>query len=140
MPAYVRRLNRRGILFAVIGALLLTAGVAWRLASARGASPPTQSTESAIPVAVRPVGHLLRSAYVELSGDVEGMRTVSVGFLVPGLVASVGATEGRAVREGELLAALDPRDYELNLEMATAQRERAEDEFPRAQSMFAQKA
>lgn len=145
MRAHLPRLTRRGLVLAAIGALMLTAGATWRLASARGAPPPSasapldQPADSAIPVAVRSVRHLVRSAYVELSGDVEGLRTVSVGFQVPGVVASVGPTEGRAVRRGELLAALDPRDYELNLEMATAQRERAEDEYKRAQTMFAQK-
>ena len=99
-----------------------------------------QAAETALPVTVRPVAHLGRPNYVALSGDVEAWRSANVGFMVPGLVVSVGPREGDVVRAGQILAELDPRDYELNLEMAAAQRERAEDEHRRAEALFAQKA
>jgi membrane fusion protein (multidrug efflux system) len=108
------------------------------LLAACGGGAGEQGAEEAIPIVARAVGHLERSEFVGLSGDIEAWRTANVGFLVPGLVASVGPREGDAVQEGQVLAQLDPRDYELNLELAAAQRERAEDEHARAQMVFQQ--
>jgi RND family efflux transporter MFP subunit len=92
-----------------------------------------------IPVLVRPVGHLARPSTLSLSGDVEGYRTASVGFIVPGVVASVGPKEGQSVAEGDVLATLDTTEYALNVELAEAQLERAQDEHDRAQQLFAEK-
>lgn len=92
-----------------------------------------------IPVIVRPVGHLGRATHLSLSGDVEGLRTASIGFQVPGVVSFVGPSEGQAVEEGEVIAALDSVDYALNMEIADAQLERAQDEYDRAKVMFAER-
>ncbi len=99
--------------------------------AARGAS-----ANGAIPVLVRKPGHMVRSNYVALSGEIEGSRTASIGFIVPGVVARVEAREGDFVRQGQVLATLDRTEYEINVEMATAQRERAEDEYKRAKAVF----
>ena len=93
---------------------------------------------SPVPVRLHEVARVDRPAWIGLSGDVEPLRTVNVGFMVPGLVTAVGPEEGDRVRQGDLLAELDPTDYELNLELAAAQRQRAEDEFGRAQVVFAE--
>ena len=92
-----------------------------------------------IAVSVRPVTQIGRAGYVALSGDVEGRTMANVGFMVPGKVATVGPKEGDYVRAGQVLATLDPRDYELNVELASAQRARAEDEHGRAKLMLNQK-
>ena len=93
-----------------------------------------------VPVLVREVTRVERPDYLALSGDVTAWRTVNVGFLVPGLVDSVGPSEGDLIQAGQLLAALDRREYRLNVDMAMAQRERAEDEHTRAEAMFAESA
>lgn len=93
-----------------------------------------------VPVVVRAVANVDRPDYLALSGDVVGWRTVNVGFLVPGQVDSVGPSEGDEVRSGDLLAALDRTEYRLNVEMAEAQHERAEDEHTRAEAMFGENA
>jgi membrane fusion protein (multidrug efflux system) len=56
--------------------------------------------------------------------------------MVPGLVQRVTRNEGDVVQAGELLAALDTTEYDINVEMASAQRERAEDEYKRAKMVF----
>lgn len=138
MSFQLPRLSLRWVVLGAIAGTAILVGAAVRFSRASADASPV-AAEAAIPVTVRPVHHLVRPVYVELSGDVEGWRTVSVGFQVPGLVASVGPSEGMAVRQGEQIAALDPRDYELNVEMAAAQRERAEDEYGRARVVFQQK-
>jgi membrane fusion protein (multidrug efflux system) len=89
-----------------------------------------------VPVRVTRVVRIDRPAWIGLSGEVQSDRTVNVGFLVPGLVAEVGPDEGDRVTRGAPLAELDATEYEFNLELAAAQRERAEDELARARAVF----
>jgi RND family efflux transporter MFP subunit len=50
---------------------------------------------------------------------------VDVAFQVPGRVATAGPDEGQPVRAGDALATLDPTEYRLAVEQATAQADRA---------------
>jgi membrane fusion protein (multidrug efflux system) len=118
---------------------LATLALALALAACGEGEAAPDPAAGAIPVVARPVGRVERPDYVGLSGDVEAIRMANVGFLVPGVVRAVGPREGQAVAAGELLAELDPTDYELNVEMAAAQRERAEQELARARIIFDQK-
>ncbi|MEO8334008.1 MAG: efflux RND transporter periplasmic adaptor subunit [bacterium] len=120
---------------------LLIAGLAVGVATvplvvAQKTSAQEPATEAAVPVLVRTPGRIVRSNYVALSGEVEGLRTASIGFNVPGVVTSVEVKEGDFVRQGEVVATLDQTEYDINVEMATAQRERAEDEYKRAKVVF----
>jgi membrane fusion protein, multidrug efflux system len=103
---------------------------------ARRSSAQEPAGDASIPVLVRRPSHTLRSNYVALSGDVEGSRTASIGFNVPGVVSRVDPKEGDFVRAGQVLATLDKTEYDINVEMAAAQRERAEDEYKRAKVVF----
>ena len=121
--------------------LLLAAGTAVSLVAtplllARRSSAQGPAGEVRIPVLVRSPTHMVRSNYVTLSGDIEGSRTASIGFIVPGVVARVGPKEGDFVSAGQVLATLDETEYNINVEVASAQRERAEDEYKRARIMF----
>ncbi|MGH7653654.1 MAG: efflux RND transporter periplasmic adaptor subunit [Gemmatimonadaceae bacterium] len=88
---------------------------------------------------IRAVARVERPDFVLLSGEAEAQHTANVGFLVPGLVHSVALREGEPVESGQVLAELDSTDYQLNVDLAAAQLDRAEDEFARAKAMFAQK-
>ncbi len=115
------------------------AGLAGLLALAgcsSGAQQPASNAAAGVPVLVRRPAHVRRASSVALSGDVNASKTVSVGFTVPGVVASVGANEGDAVRAGQVLATLDTTEYAIGVDMAVAQRERAEDEYRRAKMVF----
>jgi membrane fusion protein, multidrug efflux system len=123
----------RWLLLALLVAAGLTAGL---LLDSRGTSAQQPTADAPVPVLVRRSAHLVRSNYVALSGDIEGSRTTSIGFTVPGVVARVNANEGDFVNAGEVLATLDTREYDINVELAAAQRERAEDEYKRAKIVF----
>ncbi len=59
---------------------------------------------------------------VVLSGTVGSPAAPSnVSFLVSGKVIQVSPREGDHVRKGQLLASIDPTDYQLALTMATKQ-------------------
>jgi membrane fusion protein (multidrug efflux system) len=98
-----------------------------------------RATPAPTPVLVRTVARVERADYVALSGEAEALHSANVGFLVPGLVRSVAPHEGDAVESGQVLAELDPTDYQLNVDLAAAQVDRAEDEFARVKTMFAEK-
>ncbi|MFI5231452.1 MAG: efflux RND transporter periplasmic adaptor subunit [Gemmatimonadales bacterium] len=119
--------------------LALTLSTTVLLSACRGADAKGKPSDATTPVLVRPVTRLNRADYVALSGEAEALRTVNVGFLVPGLVRTVNLKEGDAVDTGQVLAELDPTDYQLNVDLAAAQLDRAEDEFARAKSMFDKK-
>lgn len=119
--------------------LALTLSTNVLLSACRGADASGKPSEATTPVLVRGVTRVDRSDYVALSGETEALRTANVGFMVPGLVRAVNLKEGDAVDTGQVIAELDPTDYQLNVDLATAQLDRAEDEFARAKSMFDKK-
>ena len=59
-----------------------------------------------------------------LSGTVEA-RQVRPAFMVPGRIRQLHVDEGMAVKQGQLLAELDDRDYRLALEQAASRRDAA---------------
>lgn len=58
---------------------------------------------------------------VVASGAIESIGKSDVAFMVPGRVISVDVADGATVLGGEVLARLDPADYEKNLAIAEAQ-------------------
>jgi RND family efflux transporter MFP subunit len=62
---------------------------------------------------------------------------VDVAFEVAGKVVTVGPDEGQSVRAGQEIAALDPTDYRLTLEQASAQADRASRDRDRNQPLLA---
>jgi multidrug efflux pump subunit AcrA (membrane-fusion protein) len=76
------------------------------------------------PIAVRVATpkHVRVPAEVVVSGTVETTsEQTSVGFLVSGRVIRVGPREGDFVKAGEVLAVIDPADYQFAVEAAIAQ-------------------
>ena len=54
------------------------------------------------------------------SGVVEAADTSSISFEVPGNVQTVKVEVGERVNQGDVLAVLDERTYQLNVEAARA--------------------
>ena len=65
-------------------------------------------------------------------GKVEASRRAELSFRVPGRLAEIEVSEGESVRRGQVIARLDPTDYELALENARAEFEKARSEFERS--------
>lgn len=119
------------------GLVLVSAGAAC------GASPSVelQATELAQnDVVVRSVRRLAQPTSVAVSGEVEGRRTVNVGFQVAGVVASVPHDEGDAVEAGAVLAELDAAPYRLGFQAANATADLARDALKRAQQLQNEKS
>ncbi len=59
-------------------------------------------------------------------GTVQPVDTSSISFEVTGLVHEIGVSRGDKVKEGEVLAVLDKKPFELNVESAKAALSRAQ--------------
>ena len=118
-------------------ALLLGALAASGCARADASSPKDNDKTTAIPVVVETITPSTRAWSTTASGIVQANTTVDVGFQVPGKVVTVGPDEGQTVRAGQEIAALDPTDYRLALEQASAQADRAAHDRDRNRPLLA---
>jgi multidrug efflux pump subunit AcrA (membrane-fusion protein) len=73
-----------------------------------------------------------RAESVSASGSVEGSDTADVAFLVGGRVARVLVEEGQHVSKGQLLAEIEPTDYQNAFNAAAAQKAAAMAEAQKA--------
>lgn len=79
-------------------------------------------------------------------GTLQGGRRVDLSFRVSGPIRSIKVDKGASVKKGQLLATLDPRDYQTQLKQAQsnqaqaqAQYENAEANFKRYENLYKQK-
>src|SRR5580704_8809119 len=95
---------------------LFISGCTRQSASADRAQPDPIAVRIATPK------HVQVPAEVVVSGTVETPSApTSIGFLVSGKVIRVGPREGDFVKAGEVLAVIDPADYQFAMEAAVAQ-------------------
>src|SRR5438445_9489536 len=80
----------------------------------------------AVPVSIAPVQKVDFPVYLTGLGTVQGFNTVQVRTRVDGQIDKIAFTEGQIVKEGELLASIDPRPYQATLDQAKAKK--AQDE------------
>jgi membrane fusion protein, multidrug efflux system len=72
---------------------------------------------------------------ISLSGNVEGRKTVKLGFMVSGRINFVACEEGRTIKAGQLLASLDPESYQIGVDLADAGLRQVRDEYDRLKQM-----
>lgn len=94
-------------------------------------SDPVDEKPAAIPVVVSRVQTSQSGAPLQLSGATEAETTVNLGFMVGGKLARVTIQEGQTVRAGQLIAAIEPTDYQLGVTIANANVARVQDEYDR---------
>ena len=103
-------------LLACVAVALFLTGCARQSASSDRAQPDPIAVRIATPT------HVQVPAEVVVSGTVETpSEPTSVGFLIAGKVIRVGPREGDFVKAGEVLAVIDPADYQFAVEAANAQ-------------------
>jgi membrane fusion protein, multidrug efflux system len=76
----------------------------------------------AIPVSISPVERADFPVYLTGLGTVQGFNTVQVRTRVDGQIDKIAFTEGQLVKEGDLLAEIDPRPYQATLDQAKAKK------------------
>lgn len=93
-----------------------------------------------VPVVAKQIGKTNVEQEVSASANVEGSKTVKLGFLVAGKINFIAAAEGAMVEAGQLLASLDPENYKIAKEMADANFDQAQDEYNRLNMMHERKS
>ena len=118
--------RRRWWIIAVI--VLVIVGIAvWKH---RGGRAPHAAAAQAVGVATAVSGSMPET--LEALGTVTPLATVTVLPQLSGYLTQVGFTEGETVTQGQFLAQIDPRPYQVQLEQFTAQQ--AKDAASLAQS------
>jgi RND family efflux transporter MFP subunit len=104
-----------------------------------------QEEEQAAAEAVRPVKTLVIEApdlggVRQFPGRVDASRKVDLAFRVPGKVTELPVKEGDEVEQGQVLAQLDARDFELVVQDRQGEFDRAKKNFERASRLLKQNA
>jgi multidrug efflux system membrane fusion protein len=132
------RLRGVGTLAIVVLAVGLGAYFGWRHFFAGGSGPAGQ-TDSAeqkpapVPVTVAQVKTADFPVYLNGLGVVEPYDTVTVSSRVDGEVVKVDFKQGQMVKEGDILAQIDPRPYQAALDQALAKKAQDEASLKNAQ-------
>jgi len=89
---------------------------------------------------VRPVKTAVVHGFAEgeqtFPGRVDAGSKLLMSFRVPGRIVELPVKKGEAVEKGQLIARLDPRDYEIAVEEARATFQRAESDFQRYERLY----
>jgi RND family efflux transporter MFP subunit len=110
-----------------IGAGLLLAGCS---------GPAPEKKQPVRPVKIHTIGSLEPTAMREFPGTIRALQTAEMGFEVPGRVTDFLVREGDRVQEGDVLARLDARDYQQELNAAQANLEKAQAELTTEENIF----
>jgi membrane fusion protein, multidrug efflux system len=117
--------KKRGLVWAVF--LLTVAGVAgyavWRAGQpvapqrGQGGGGPGRGPTGPVPVVVAKVARTSIPVYLNGLGNVSPYYTVTVKSRVDGQIMKVDFNEGDLVKQGQVLIEIDPRPYQVQLEM-----------------------
>ena len=124
----------------IFAILLLAAAVAMAFLY-KGGKPEADNT----PPPVRPVKSMLvgpppRVPSIHFPGVVDARAGVDLSFEVGGRIVEFPATRGLEVKEGDVLARLDDRDYANSVKTAEAELAYAESNFKRMEAALAKNA
>jgi multidrug efflux system membrane fusion protein len=118
----------RWLVAAILAAIAVCGYLGWRAydSAAANAASARSAPPAPIPVTVAPVRKGDFPVYLYGLGVVEPYVTVTVSSRVDGEITKVDFRQGQMVKEGDILAQIDPRPYQAALDQAVAKK--AEDE------------
>jgi membrane fusion protein, multidrug efflux system len=109
------------VAFVAVGSYAVLANVTRARAGGSGRTDP-RSLSTPVAAAHARVGDM--GVYLTGLGTVTALKTVTVRTQVDGQLMTVAFKEGQLVRESELLAQIDPRPFQVQLEQAEGQKAR----------------
>src|ERR1700742_1866336 len=113
-------MSARSILGIIVAAIVLVAAGAAYVRLGRSHALPTADPPQPIPVIATNVQQ--RDVPIVLTGlgAVTALNTATIRSQVTGLITSVNFREGQSVKKGDLLAQIDPRTFQAQLDQAEA--------------------
>ena len=122
-----------GTLLAALAALVIAAGGFFAWQHWRDPEKQAKSTvPAAIPVTVAAVEKADFPVYLKGLGVVQPFNTVTVKSRVDGAVIKIGFKQGQMVKEGDMIAEIDPRPYQAALDQAEAKKAQDESDLANA--------
>jgi multidrug efflux system membrane fusion protein len=115
---------------AIGGVLAITHKFPFEQSAAAGAAAPPP----AVPVVGGVVAQHDVPIYLDGVGTVIAFNTVVVRSQIQGQLVSINFTEGQTVHTGDLLAQIDPRPYQAQIDQMTATRDRDNAQLANAQA------
>ena len=103
-----------------IGAVVLVILIVWAIRAGRSSAAPTGAGRS-VPVVVATTRQGDMNVNLTGLGTVVPLSTVTVHSRVDGQLMRIDFTEGQLVHQGELLAEIDPRPFQVQLMQAEGQ-------------------
>ena len=118
-------MRRKPIMLAALLIVVLAGGAGFALlrgpASKSSAAPPASPP---VPIVAGTVAQHDVPIYLTGVGTVVAYNTVVVRSQIQGQLVSINFTEGQTVHAGDLLAQIDPRPYQAQIDQLTANRDR----------------
>ena len=129
----MRRIGRIGRICARRGTYGLAA-VALSLVACE--KPVVEEKPVVRPVKVQTIGRADEESRREYPGSIRALQHANMGFEVGGRIEEFYVREGDEVVQGEVLARLDARDYEADLEASKANLRKAESDLRRSRNIY----
>ncbi|HEX5959950.1 MAG TPA: biotin/lipoyl-binding protein, partial [Rhodanobacteraceae bacterium] len=129
------RMSRTKWILAIVAAVIV-AVILWRIFAGGGkpTGPGESGPNAAVPVTVVPVTAENVPVYLSNSGTVTPISTVSVQPQVGGQLLKLDFVEGGPVEKGQVLAEIDPRTLQAQLDQAIANRTRDQTQLATAKA------
>jgi len=122
------------LLIAVVG---IGGGLALTHTGPFGRPAPTPAATPPVPIVAGVVAEHDVPIYLTGVGTVIAYNTTVVRSQIQGQIVSINFTEGQTVHAGDLLAQIDPRPYQAQLDQVTATRDRDQAQLKNAQANLA---
>jgi multidrug efflux system membrane fusion protein len=113
--------------------VVIVAAVWWMR---RGPSANKADTDAAVPVVVAAVRQGTFTAFQSQPGTVAPANSVTVRSQVDGVLKSVAVSGGQSVKQGELLAEVDARPFQAQLQLAGGDLARSQSQLANAQEIL----
>ena len=107
---------------ALIGALVGGYAVWAQEQPKQGSATPAAPAQQAVPVVTAPVAVKDMPIFLTGIGTAQPSQSVTLKVRVDGQITKIGFTEGAVVNKGDLIAQIDPRTFQAQLEQAQAQK------------------
>ena len=123
-------------LFSAIVLIAIVAGAYYGLEVLRGQKEEAAKVEVVRPVKTVIINSAGNGGVWRYYGTLQGGRRVDLSFRVSGPLRTIRVDKGASVRQGELLATLDPRDYQTRLKQARSSQAQAKAQYDNATANF----